>query len=48
MNTPYPATEWVQLVDEQDRPTGRAEKLDAHRQALLREGPNSTAGLLDA
>ena len=35
MNTPSPATEWVQLVDAQDRPTGRAEKLDAHRRALL-------------
>lgn len=35
MNTPSPATEWVQLVDAQDRPAGRAEKLDAHRRALL-------------
>ena len=35
MNTPSPAAEWVQLVDAQDRPTGRAEKLDAHRRALL-------------
>ena len=35
MYTPSPATEWVQLVDAQDRPAGRAEKLDAHRRALL-------------
>lgn len=35
MDIPSPTTEWVQLVDEQDRPTGWAEKLDAHRRALL-------------
>ncbi|MDD3652379.1 isopentenyl-diphosphate Delta-isomerase [Immundisolibacter sp.] len=35
MNTSSPVTEWVQLVDTLDRPTGRAEKLDAHRRALL-------------
>jgi isopentenyl-diphosphate delta-isomerase len=35
MNLPSPSAEWVQLVDDEDRPTGRAEKLDAHRRALL-------------
>ncbi|MGK2941422.1 MAG: isopentenyl-diphosphate Delta-isomerase [Immundisolibacter sp.] len=35
MTPPSPAVEWVQLVDDQDRPTGRAEKLDAHRRGLL-------------
>lgn len=35
MNLPSPSDEWVQLVDDEDRPTGRAEKLDAHRRALL-------------
>ena len=35
MNLPSPTAEWVQLVDDQDRPIGRAEKLDAHRRALL-------------
>ncbi|WP_440940911.1 isopentenyl-diphosphate Delta-isomerase [Immundisolibacter sp.] len=35
MTASDPDLEQVQLVDLQDRPIGRAEKLDAHRRALL-------------